>query len=191
MTAHITADQMAGTRERPGRAFPGVPALLLAGVLLVGAAAAVVLNGLDAAGLTAGVLLLLVSLLLLCGLVVVEPNESKVLVVFGRYTGTLRTPGLFWVNPLTSFWRETISLRVRNFQTERSKVNDASGSPIEIAAVVVWKVVDTGRAAFDVEDFRDFVVVQSETAVRHLATQFPYDDFEEGQASLRGNADDV
>lgn len=187
---HVTADQMAGTHERPARAVPGVPVAALVILLLAGSIALIGLSS-PGNGLIAGVVLAVVAALIAPGLVVVEPNEAKVLVLFGRYTGTIRTPGLYWTNPLTLAWRETISLRVRNFQTERSKVNDASGSPIEIAAVVVWKVVDTGRASFDVEDFRDFVVVQSETAVRHLATQYPYDDFEEGTPSLRGNADAV
>jgi regulator of protease activity HflC (stomatin/prohibitin superfamily) len=104
----------------------------------------------------------------------------------------VRREGLSFVNPLSVFWRQTVSLRVRNFQTERSKVNDAGGSPIIIAAVIVWKVVDTARAVFDVERFEDFVVVQSETAVRHLASQYPYDTFGDDDAlSLRGNADEV
>jgi len=137
------------------------------------------------------VVLVLLAAGLAAGLIVVEPNEAEVLVLFGRYTGTVTQPGFWWVNPFTAPWRETISLRVRNFQSERAKVNDATGSPIEIAAVVVWRVVDTAKAAFDVEEFREFVVVQSEAAVRHLATQYPYDDFEEGTLSLRGNADAV
>jgi regulator of protease activity HflC (stomatin/prohibitin superfamily) len=135
--------------------------------------------------------LLVLAALVAPGLTVVQPNEGKVLIVFGRYTGTIRRPGLSWVNPLTAIWRTSVSLRVRNFQTERSKVNDATGSPIIIAAVIVWKVVDTGRSTFDVQDFEHFVVVQSETAVRHLASQYPYDAFENDTASLRGNADEV
>ncbi|MFZ1993997.1 MAG: SPFH domain-containing protein, partial [Solirubrobacteraceae bacterium] len=123
--------------------------------------------------------------------VVVAPNESRVLILFGRYIGTLRDAGLWWVNPFTAFSRETISLRVRNFQSDRIKVNDSSGNPIEIAAVVVWWVTDTATAVFDVEDFQQFVVVQSETALRHLANQYPYDDYERGTASLRGNTAEV
>jgi regulator of protease activity HflC (stomatin/prohibitin superfamily) len=114
-----------------------------------------------------------------------------VLILFGRYVGTLLESRLWWVNPFTVFWREQISLRVRNFQSERIKVNDASGNPIEIAAVVVWRVVDTAKAAFDVEDFGQFVVVQSETALRHLANEYPYDDYRQDALSLRGNADEV
>ncbi|MGH2874634.1 MAG: SPFH domain-containing protein [Solirubrobacteraceae bacterium] len=125
------------------------------------------------------------------GFVVVVPNESSVLIVFGRYAGTLTEPRLWWVNPFTIFWRQTISLRVRNFQSDRIKVNDASGNPIEMAAVVVWRVVDTAHAVFDVQDFEQFVVVQSETALRHLASEHPYDDYEPGAMSLRGNTDEV
>jgi regulator of protease activity HflC (stomatin/prohibitin superfamily) len=125
------------------------------------------------------------------GLTVVQPNESKVLIVFGRYTGTILESGLWWVNPLTVIWRQTISLRVRNFQGAKIKVNDASGNPIEIAAVIVWRVVETARAVFNVEDFESFVVIQSETAVRHLASQFPYDDYAEDSVSLRRNTDEV
>jgi regulator of protease activity HflC (stomatin/prohibitin superfamily) len=95
------------------------------------------------------------------------------------------------VNPFTVFWRQTISLRVRNFQGERAKVNDASGNPIEIAAVVVWRVTDTAKAVFDVEDFEEFVVVQSETAVRHLASSYPYDDYADSAHSLRRSTDEV
>ena len=125
------------------------------------------------------------------GLTVVQPNESKVLIVFGRYTGTIVDSGLWWVNPLTVIWRQTVSLRVRNFQGAKIKVNDASGNPIEIAAVIVWRVVDTAKAVFNVEDFESFVVIQSETAVRHLASKFPYDDYALDSISLRRNTDEV
>jgi regulator of protease activity HflC (stomatin/prohibitin superfamily) len=138
-----------------------------------------------------GIGLVVLVALLWAGFTVVQPNESKVLIVFGRYTGTVLEPGLWWVNPFTALWRQTISLRVRNFQGVKIKVNDASGNPIEIAAVIVWRVVDTAKAVFDVESFESFVVIQSETAVRHLASQFPYDDYAEGTTSLRRNTDDV
>jgi regulator of protease activity HflC (stomatin/prohibitin superfamily) len=125
------------------------------------------------------------------GFVVVQPNESRVLILFGRYVGTLTEARLWWVNPFTVFWRKRISLRVRNFQSERIKVNDASGNPIEIAAVVVWRVIDTAKTVFDVEDFEQFVTMQSETALRHLANQYPYDDYTQETISLRGNAEAV
>jgi regulator of protease activity HflC (stomatin/prohibitin superfamily) len=131
------------------------------------------------------------ALLTAQGFVIVQPNEARVLILFGRYAGTLVEPGLWWVNPLTARSRRRISLRVRSFQGERIKVNDASGNPIELAAVVVWRVVDTAKAVFDVDDFEQFVVVQSETAVRHLASHYPYDDYTEGAASLRGSADEI
>ncbi len=134
-----------------------------------------------------GIIVLIADFLVVRGFVVIQPNSSRVLILFGRYTGTLLEPGLWWVNPFTVFWRRTVSLRVRNFQSERIKVNDASGNPIEIAAVVVWRVTDTAKAVFDVEDYEQFVVVQSETAVRHLASQFPYDDYTEATVSLRGS----
>jgi regulator of protease activity HflC (stomatin/prohibitin superfamily) len=125
------------------------------------------------------------------GFLVVQPNEARVLILFGRYVGTSTDARLWWVNPFTVFWRRRISLRVRNFQSERIKVNDASGNPIEIAAVVVWRVIDTAKAVFDVEDFEQFVTVQSETALRHLANEYPYDDYSSDRTSLRGNTDEV
>jgi regulator of protease activity HflC (stomatin/prohibitin superfamily) len=168
-----------------GRAAAAVGLALVVGGAVVAAALAT--------GLTiAGIVLLGVAVGALFGFIVVQPNESSVLILFGRYIGTVTESGWWWVNPLTVFWRETVSLRVRNFQSDRIKVNDAGGSPIEIAAVVVWRVVDTAKAVFDVEEFREFVVVQSETAVRHLAAQFPYDDFSEGDSvTLRGSSDEV
>ena len=187
MTEHVTADQMPGTQERPAWAVTGVPVLAgLVAAYILGVALLVFVNE------AVGIALLVLAALPAPGLLVVQPNEAKVLIVFGRYTGTVRRPGLSFTNPLAVFWRKTVSVRVRNFQTERSKVNDASGSPIIIAAVVVWKVVDTARALFDVDRFEDFVVLQSETAVRHLATQYPYDTFDdEAAVTLRGNSDEI
>jgi regulator of protease activity HflC (stomatin/prohibitin superfamily) len=147
-------------------------------------------QGSPAPAVIGGVLLVLDGLLL-PGFVVVQPNSSRVLVLFGRYIGTLTEPGLWWVNPFTVFWRRAVSLRVHNFQSDRIKVNDASGNPIEIAAVVVWRVTDTAKAAFDVESYEEFVVVQSETAVRHLASHYSYDDYDETRVSLRSGADEV
>jgi regulator of protease activity HflC (stomatin/prohibitin superfamily) len=175
--------------ERPARTVAGVP---VAAAILVAFAGVVLLVALaGAAGAVAAVVLGAIAVLAATGLVVVAPNQAVVLILLGRYTGTVDRPGFHWVNPLTFLSREQLSLRVRNFQTDIAKVNDAGGSPIEIAAVVVWRVTDTARAVFDVDDFETFVTVQSEAAVRHLATQYPYDDFEEGLPSLRGNADEV
>jgi hypothetical protein len=185
----ISAEHTAGTEERRARAMSGWPVV---GVLLLAfaGAAALILSGSIVTIVAGGVLAVLAGLAF-AGFFVVQPNEAAVLILFGRYAGTVDGPGLWFANPFTIFWRQTISRRVRNFQSERSKVNDASGNPIELAAVVVWRVVDTAKAVFDVEDFQQFVVVQSETAIRHLASLYPYDDFEEGTPSLRGNADDV
>ena len=123
------------------------------------------------------------------GVFIVNPNEARVLQLFGRYVGTVSDHGLRWANPLYS--KRAISLRVRNFETDRSKVNDADGNPIEIAAVVVWKVVDTAEATFEVDNYEDFMRVQSESAVRNLASQYPYDTREDEQVSLRGNTEEI
>ena len=123
------------------------------------------------------------------GLLAVPPNEARVLQLFGRYVGTVRSPGLRYTNPL--YTKQRISVRVRNFETTRSKVNDTDGNPIEMAAVVVWKVVDTAVATFQVDDYVNYVHVQSESAVRNLATHYPYDTQEDGQLSLRGNTEEV
>ena len=130
-----------------------------------------------------------VFLFLFFGLFTVNPNEARVLQLFGRYVGTVSDHGLRWANPLYS--KKAISLRVRNFETDRSKVNDSNGNPIEIAAVVVWKVVDTAEATSEVDDFVNFMHVQSESAVRNLATQYPYDTRDEDQVSLRGNTEGI
>jgi len=179
--------------QRPADAVSGALAAAIAVAAVVVAAALIVVGvSVPITALTiAGAALVAIVHLLACGFVVVKPNESRVLILFGSYAGTVITAGLSWVNPFTVFWRQTISLRVRNFQTDQIKVNDSSGNPIEIAAVVVWRVVDTARAVFDVEDFEQFVVVQSETALRHLASEHPYDDYQQGAISLRGSTDEV
>jgi regulator of protease activity HflC (stomatin/prohibitin superfamily) len=180
-------------RQTSARTVPGFRAgAAVAGIAALGVG--LLIAGLTAAtpGLTiAGAIVLALWAIALRGFVVVQPNSSRVLILFGRYVGTVIEAGLWWVNPFTAFWRRTVSLRVRNFQSERIKVNDASGNPIEIAAVVVWRVADTAKAIFDVQDYEQFVVVQSETAVRHLASRYPYDDYDEAGVTLRGNGDDV
>jgi len=123
------------------------------------------------------------------GFFVVQPNESRVLVFFGRYVGSVRESGFWWSNPLTV--KRRVSLRIRNFNSEKLKVNDLKGNPIEIAAVIVWRVVDNARALFDVQNYEGFVAIQSETAIRGLASQYPYDAHEEGKASLRGSPNEV
>ena len=135
--------------------------------------------------LAASVLAMGAFMVALGGLVVVEPNEAKVLLFFGRYVGTIKKDGWWWVNPF--YTKKKISLRIENFETEHLKVNDIDGNPIEIAAIVVWKVVETAEASFSVSDYRDYVRVQSESAVRNLATHYPYDSHDEAVPSLRGH----
>jgi len=127
---------------------------------------------------------------LLTGLFVVNPNEGKVLQLFGGYVGTVHTPGLKWANPF--YTKRKISVRVRNFETSKMKVNDKRGTPIEIAAVVVWKVVDTAEALFEVDEFEDYIHVQSESAVRGMATNYPYDTYTDDETiSLTGNLGEI
>lgn len=179
--------------QRPAQALASPPGVAVAGGALAVAGLVIALGAgsLGTGARIVGGIVALAGLVLGPGFVVVAPNESSVLILFGRYAGTLTEARLWWVNPFTIFWRQSISLRVRNFQSDRIKVNDASGNPIEVAAVVVWLVVDTARAVFDVIDFEQFVVVQSETALRHLASEHPYDDYVPGGVSLRGNTDEV
>jgi regulator of protease activity HflC (stomatin/prohibitin superfamily) len=146
-----------------------------------------------------GVLMLLVSLplmfffglglLLMRGLVLVEPNESKAVLLFGRYRGTIRQAGFHWVNPFTA--RRHVSLRARNFDSTKLKVNDKRGNPIEIGAVVVWRVKDTAQALFDVDHYESYVAVQTESAIRTTAAKHPYDAPTEGEVSLRGDSSEV
>jgi regulator of protease activity HflC (stomatin/prohibitin superfamily) len=123
------------------------------------------------------------------GFFIVQPNEAKVLTFFGRYAGSVREGGFHWTNPLTK--KAVLSMRVRNFATDTLKVNDALGNPIEIGAIVVWRVVDTAKALYSVQNYADFVTVQSETALRVLASRFPYDSADHSVESLRGSQDEV
>jgi regulator of protease activity HflC (stomatin/prohibitin superfamily) len=123
------------------------------------------------------------------GFFMVQPNQGRVLLLFGRYVGTVKSEGLRWTNPF--YQKKSISLRVRNFETAKLKVNDNSSNPVEIAAVVVWRVVDTAEALFEVDNYENFVHVQSESALRGLANQYPYDAHDEGQRSLSGSTADV
>ncbi len=132
-----------------------------------------------------GAVVMIIDFILLAGLFMVNPNEGRVLQLFGKYVGTAKMEGLRWANPFYS--KRRISLRVRNFETNRLKVNDIDGNPIEIAAIVVWKVVDTAEACFQVDAYEQFVAIQSESAVRNLATQHPYDSHSEEKVSLRGH----
>jgi regulator of protease activity HflC (stomatin/prohibitin superfamily) len=132
---------------------------------------------------------IVVAALTLSSLVIVQPGQTRVVQFFGRYTGTVRQPGLSWVLPLTT--RSAISVRVRNFETHQLKVNDADGNPVEIAAIVVWQVADTSKAVYAVDDYRNFVSVQAESALRHVATTHPYDNSNDEGTSLRGSTDIV
>ncbi|MFE3325171.1 SPFH domain-containing protein [Streptomyces sp. NPDC059176] len=182
-------------REFTAHSIGGGLALLLG---LVGAAAGIGLvvtgatagsAGVKTALILGGIIVAIAALLAMSGLNMVAPGEARVVQLFGRYRGTIREDGLRWVNPLTS--REKISTRVRNHETAILKVNDAYGNPIELAAVVVWRVEDTAQARFEVDDFLEFVSTQTEAAVRHIAIEYPYDAHEEDGLSLRGNAEEI
>ncbi len=137
----------------------------------------------------AGVAQILLALAGLIGLTLVNPNHSRVVLLFGKYKGSIRKEGFYWVNPFTS--RKDVSLRVHNFESGKLKVNDELGNPVEIAVIVVWRVRDTAQALLDVENFEDYIHVQSESALRQLATHHPYDSKEGGETSLRGSTDIV
>jgi regulator of protease activity HflC (stomatin/prohibitin superfamily) len=188
-------------RERVAFGSSGLPVLGLAVLTLLGSAALVLIGALrvaapDGDGRTPGIVLLSIGAVLLIGaavlfggLIMVAPGEARVIQFFGRYVGTVRTDGLRFINPFT--FRRRISTRIRNHETAVTKVNDADGNPIEIAAVVVWRITDTARAVFEVDDYDQFVTIQAETAVRHIATSYPYDAHGENQLSLRENASEI
>ena len=176
-------------REREVRAVPGGPVAIVLIALGIGLVVTVIANVDRAAVAVPGAVGLVVVGFLLAGLFVVQPNEGKVLQFFGRYVGTAREAGLRWASPF--YTKRKVSQRVRNFEGNRLKVNDHDGSPIEIASVVVWRVVDTAEAVFEVDDFEHFVKVQSESALRNLATHHTYDAHEDGRMSLRGNTAEV
>ncbi|MEV6033774.1 SPFH domain-containing protein [Nonomuraea sp. NPDC052116] len=186
------------TSEHPVRAANGFVLLGVAVVLILGGAALLALGIVMLAGgagqsgawlVVAAPLVVLVGATLCCGLTAVAPGEARVVQLLGRYTGTMRTPGFQWVNPFTL--RRRVSTRIRNHETEVTKVNDADGNPIQIATVVVWQVQDTAQAVFEVDDFVEFVAIQAETAVRHIAGSYPYDAHGEPRLSLRDNADEI
>lgn len=135
------------------------------------------------------ILLWIVSFLFLSSLTIVQPNQAKAILFFGQYLGTIKDNGLFVTTPLTQ--KINVSLKVRNFNSSLLKVNDSDGNPIEISAVVVFKVVDTAKALFDVDYYQDFIEIQSETAIRHIPTQYPYDTFNDDDLTLRGNTSEV
>jgi regulator of protease activity HflC (stomatin/prohibitin superfamily) len=174
--------------ERPTLALSGwaVAAVVLA--VVVAELFALLYAHVDIPGLALG-LLNGALIVVVTGLTIVQPNQSRVVTLFGRYLGSIRRNGFIWTWPLTL--KALVSLRARNFESSVIKVNDAAGNPVEIAAVIVWRVVDTARAVFNVEKYDEFVRLQTETAVRHVASLYPYDSYEDDQRSLRANADDV
>jgi regulator of protease activity HflC (stomatin/prohibitin superfamily) len=187
---HAVTDVM--LTESPGRSAVGIPWLALDVVLFLGT---VVLYVVGAAATNLALVIVAIVLTLAvsaisAGFYMVQPNQAAVLTLFGDYRGSDRNPGLRFANPF--YWKTKISLRVRNFTTQTSKVNDANGNPIEIAAVVVWRVTDTARAKFGVDDFISYVHTQSESAVRHLARSYPYDSFDDTNViTLIGDTSEV
>jgi regulator of protease activity HflC (stomatin/prohibitin superfamily) len=177
-----------GTRvdiqERPAWAINGWAGVLVVAVC-IGAAIAVAQSSVAALAIVPG----LAAVVIATSLVIVQPGHTKVVRFFGSYVGTVRRTGLSWILPLAD--RRSLSIRVRNFETNHLKVNDADGNPVEIAAIVVWQVADTSRAVYAVDDYVNFVHVQAESALRHVATTHPYDDPADDGTSLRGSTDVV
>ncbi len=172
-------------------ATPGIAMLLLLLVVIAAAVAAVVwaVSVQSAAVVAAGAIAGAIAVFLLKGLFTVSPNQAKVLQLFGAYRGTAREPGLRWANPF--YTKRSISLRVRNFETAKLKVNDKRGNPVEIASVVVWRVVDTAEAAFQVDNYENYVHVQSEAALRTMTTGYPYDAHKEAEIALSSHTAEV
>ena len=180
-------------RERGSVTLPGLLMIVVTGAIFLVATwrtiDALTAEPVAIEGLALGVVLFIVGGILASGFLIVQPNESAVVTFLGYYVGTVRSHGFQWTWPLTQ--RRVISLRVQNFESQVLKVNDAVGNPVEVAAVVVWRVVDTAQATFEVQDYEAFVRIQTETAVRHMASLYPYDSYDAGVASLRANADQV
>ncbi|WP_256646676.1 SPFH domain-containing protein [Thermomonas paludicola] len=185
-------------KENPLRSLPGIP-FLLAMVLSAAAGVWLLVTGIgpdtgntgpaSVGGIFGGLAMLMLVFFSLTGLYTVQPNQSAVLSLFGKYVGTVHENGLRWNNPF--FAKKKISQRVRNFESGKLKVNELGGSPIEIAAVIVWQVVDSAEAVYNVDDYESFVHIQSESALRTMATSYPYDQHEDGQVALRSHAAEV
>lgn len=175
--------------ERQGFSVAGIPMVFLCFLMSMGAVALWIETAHGVTGFLgpAGVLLIALALLMVKGFFQVAPNEGQVLQLFGKYAGTVRIEGLRWTNPFCT--RRRVSLRVRNFESGKLKVNDSDGNPIEIAAVVVWQVIDTAEAVFCVDDYENFVTIQSESALRQMAQNYPYDAHEDGKPALRSHGD--
>ena len=178
---------MSTVREREYNGLPGVPMLLLFLALDALAVLGFITGASneDPVWMITAVIAFVVVAFLMVGLFLIHPNQGKVLQLFGAYKGTAKIQGLRWANPL--LMKKAVSLRVRNFESSRLKVNDNEGNPIEIASVVVWKVVETAEAVFEVDDFENYVKVQTESALRNLATSYPYDAHDDNLVSLRGH----
>lgn len=184
-------------KEKSIGSLPGIPALLATLALMLGGvasliAAAALLKSSTGGGvplLLAGIALVTVGIVLSCGLYMIQPNQAAVLNLFGKYVGTVKDNGLRWNNPF--FGKRKVSQRVRNFECGKLKVNELDGSPIEIAAVIVWQVVDASEAVYNVDDYESFVHIQSESALRAMATSYPYDQHHEGQLALRSHATEI
>jgi len=182
-------------KENPTRSLPGLPFLL--GVLVVAVLAVWLFikgtgvgdNAPDGMSLLAAVLIGILDFFSLIGLYTVQPNQAAVLSLFGKYIGTVKDNGLRWNNPFYS--KKKVSQRVRNFESGKLKVNELDGSPIEIAAVIVWQVVDSAEAVYNVDDYESFVHIQTESALRAMATSYPYDQHEEGQVALRSHPAEI
>ena len=178
-------------KENPVRSIAGIPMLLLLLAIALGAAYAIYF-GVETGSpwlAVAAILLEIVALFCLLGLYMVEPNQAAVLSLFGKYIGTVKDNGLRWNNPF--YAKKKVSQRVRNFESGKLKVNELDGSPIEIAAVIVWQVVDSAEAVYNVDDYESFVHIQTESALRAMATSYPYDQHEEGQFALRSHAAEI
>jgi regulator of protease activity HflC (stomatin/prohibitin superfamily) len=177
--------------ERESNGRPGIPMFLLFLAVFLASIAGLILSvrAGSGVGVFLSILMMLTALFFECGLFMVSPNEGKVIQLFGDYVGTAKKPGLRWANPL--YMKKRVSARTRNFETGKLKVNDHSGNPIEIAAVVVWKVVDTAEALFNVDDYVNFVHVQSEAALRNLATQYGYVPDREGEMALASHTAEI
>jgi hypothetical protein len=197
MQAPIRTEQRSASAqvaEQKARSLPGIK-VLVAGVVGVLAGVALLGSSSRQTGSTTttlvvlGIVVLIAATVVLSGLTPVVPGEARVIQLFGNYRGTTRDPGLQWVNPFTR--RIKVSTRIRNHETPQAKVNDADGNPIEIAAVVVWQVQDTAKAIYAVDEYTQFVAIQSETAVRHVASSYPYTGQKVGELSLRENAEEI
>lgn len=178
-------------KEQNVSSISGIPMLL---AISAGALACIIglLSGIantNSLMIGGSLLIGLILFVMLFGLFMIEPNQAAVLSLFGKYIGTAKEPGLRWNNPF--YAKKKISLRVRNFESSKLKVNDLEGSPIEIAAVVVWQVVDSAEAVYNVDDYESFVHIQTESALRAMATSYPYDQHEDGKISLRSHAAEI